>query len=203
MSPIFLAVLAIFIFLALSFNGLPVAFSFAVVGCAGLIYVRGLDAGLAILGHTPFSWGTEGSLIALPLFILMGMFAFYSKFSKDLYQTAYKWLGRLPGGIALTTNLASTAFAACCGVSMAGCATMASIAYPEMNKLKYSKGLATGCIIAGGALSSLIPPSIAFIIYGYLTEESIASLFMAGLLPGLMLSVLFLGTIFVICLRNP
>lgn len=203
MSPIFLAVLAIFIFLALSFNGLPVAFSFAVVGCAGLIYVRGLDAGLAILGHTPFSWGTEGSLIALPLFILMGMFAFYSKFSKDLYQTAYKWLGRLPGGIALTTNLASTAFAACCGVSMAGCATMASIAYPEMNKLKYSRGLATGCIIAGGALSSLIPPSIAFIIYGYLTEESIASLFMAGLLPGLMLSMLFLGTIFVICLRNP
>jgi tripartite ATP-independent transporter DctM subunit len=203
MSPILIAALAIVIFLILSFNGLPVAFSFAVVGCAGLIYVRGLEAGLAILGQTPFSWGTESSLIALPLFILMGMFTFYSNFSRDLYVTAYKWLGRLPGGVALTTNLASTAFAACCGVSMAGCATMASIAYPEMNKLNYSKGLATGCIIAGGGLSSLIPPSIPFIIYGYLAEQSIASLFIAGLLPGIMLSLLFLGTILVICLRNP
>ena len=203
MTEILLAVLGILIFLILSFHGMPVAFSFAIVGTAGLILVRGLEPGLAILGHIPYAWGTNGNLLPLPLFVLMGMFAFYSRISQDLYQTAYKWLGKFPGGIAQATNLASTGFAACCGVSMAGAATMASIAYPEMHKLNYSNQLATGCIVAGGALSSLIPPSLAFIIYGFLTEESIANLFIAGLLPGLMLSVMFLFTIFIMCKRNP
>ncbi|MFC1864034.1 TRAP transporter large permease, partial [Thermodesulfobacteriota bacterium] len=203
MPDILIAVLGVIIFLALTFHGMPVSFSFAIVGTAGLIFVRGLWPGLAILGHTPWAWGTNGNLIPLPLFILMGMIAFYSKISEDLYQTAYKWFGKLPGGIAQATNLASTGFAACCGVSMAGAATMASIAYPEMNKLNYSQRLSTGCIVAGGALSSLIPPSLAFIIYGFLTEESIARLFIAGLLPGLMLSIMFLLTIFIMCKRNP
>jgi tripartite ATP-independent transporter DctM subunit len=203
MSEILLSVLGILVFLFLSFHSMPVAFSFAAVGTVGLILVRGLEPGLAILGLTPFSWGTNSNLLPLPLFVLMGMFAFYSKISQDLFQTAYKWMGRLPGGIAQATNLASTGFAACCGVSMAGAATMASIAYPEMHKLNYSRRLATGCIVAGGGLSSLIPPSLAFIIYGFLTEESIAKLFMAGLLPGLMLSVMFLLTIFFMCRRNP
>ena len=203
MSPIFVAVIGIAVFLILSVNGLPVAFAFTVVGAVGLIYVRGLDAGLAILGHTPFSWGTDGNLIPLPLFILMGLFVFHSKISQDIYKAANKWTGQLPGGIAVATNISSTFFAACCGVSMAGAATMGSIAYPEMHKLKYSNRLSTGCIVAGGGLSSLIPPSIAFIIYGYITEESIAKLFMAGILPGLMVSGMFLITIFVICKRDP
>ena len=203
MPEILIAVLGIVLFLLLSFNGMPVGFSFAIVGAVGLIYVRGLGPGLAILGHTPYAWGTNSNLLPLPLFILMGMFAFYSRISQDLYQTAYRWMGRLPGGIALATNLASTGFAACCGVSMAGVATMGSIAYPEMRRLKYDNRLATGCIVAGGGLSSLIPPSLAFIIYGFLTEESIARLFIAGLLPGLMLSVMFLLTIFIMCKRDP
>jgi tripartite ATP-independent transporter DctM subunit len=203
LSPVLLAILLIAVFLILSLNGLPVAFSFAVVGTAGLIYFRGIDAGLAILGHTPFSWGTESNLLPLPLFILMGLFAFHSRISQDLYETAHKWLGQLPGGIALATNISSTFFAACCGVSMAGAATMGSIAYPEMHKLNYSRKLATGCIAAGGGLSSLIPPSIAFIIYGFLTERSIAKLFMAGILPGIMVSLMFLMTIYIICRRNP
>lgn len=203
MPEILLAALGILIFLSLSFTGMPVANAFAIVGTVGLIYIRGLEPGLAILGHTPWAWGTNVNLLALPLFILMGMFAFHSQISKDLYRTAYKWLGTLPGGIALATNIASTGFAACCGVSMAGAATMASIAYPEMHKLNYSRRLATGCIVAGGGLSSLIPPSLAFIIYGFLTEESIAKLFIAGLFPGLMLSSMFLLTIFIMCKRNP
>ena len=203
MSPVIIAILAIVVFLVLSFNGLPVAFSFAVVGTVGLIYFRGLDSGLAILGHTPFSWGTESNLLPLPLFILMGLFAFHSRISQDLYETAHKWIGRFPGGIALATNISSTFFAACCGVSMAGAATMSSIAYPEMQKLRYSHRLATGCIVAGGGLSSLIPPSIAFIIYGFLTEKSIAKLFMAGILPGIMVSLMFLITIVIMCKRTP
>lgn len=203
MSPILIASVAILLFLILSFNGMPIAFSFALVGMLGLIYIRGLDAGLAILGYTPFSWATHGVLIPLPLFILMGMFAFHSGISEDLYKTAYVWLGRFPGGLALATNLASTGFAACCGASMAGVATMSSIAYPEMEKVKYSQRLATGCIIAGGGLSSMIPPSIGFIMYGFLTEQSIAKLFIAGLLPGLMLSAMFLLTILIMCKRKP
>jgi len=198
-----IALLALLLFLLLTFHGMPVAFSFAFVGTAGLIFVRGLKPGLAILGHTPFSWATEPNLLPLPLFVLMGMFTFYSKVSEDLYLTAHKWMGRLPGGIALATNLASTGFAACCGVSMAGAATMASIAYPEMERLNYSRPLATGCIVAGGALSSLIPPSLGFIIYGFLTEESIARLFIAGILPGVLVSLSFMLTILLMCKRKP
>lgn len=203
MSPLVIACLALVLFLLLTFHGMPVAFSFAFVGTAGLIVIRGLKPGLAILGHTPFSWATEGNLLPLPLFVLMGMFTFHARISEDLYRTAHKWLGRLPGGIALATNLASTGFAACCGVSMAGAATMASIAYPEMERLNYSHRLATGCIVAGGALSSLIPPSLGFIIYGFLTEESIAKLFIAGILPGILVSLMFMVAIFVMCKRKP
>lgn len=198
-----IAIIAITFFLFLSFNGMPVGFSFAIVGTLGLIYLRGLDSGLAILGHTPFAWGTNGNLLPLPLFIFMGMLAFHSKISHELYETAYKWMGKLSGGIAQATNLASTGFAACCGVSMAGAATMSSIAYPEMHRLKYDDRLATGCIVAGGGLSSLIPPSLAFIMYGFLAEESIGKLFVAGLLPGLMISAMFVLTIYIMCKRNP
>ena len=203
MSPMTVSILALVVFLILIFNGLPIAFAFAIVGSGGLIILRGLEPGLSILAHTPFAWGTSVSILPLPLFILMGQFAFHSNISKDLYDTAYKWLGRLPGGIALATTLASTAFAACCGVSMAGVATMASIAYPEMNKMKYSRRLATGCIVAGGGLSSLIPPSIGFIIFGFLTKTSVARLFIAGIVPGIMTSFLFLIITILMCIKNP
>lgn len=203
MSPLLAGVLGVVAFLILAFNRMPIGFAFALVGCVGLILFRGLDSGLTILGSTPFAWGTAGPLLPLPLFVLMGQFAFYSGISRDLYETGYKWLGRFPGGIALATNLAATGFAACCGVSMAGAATFGSIAYPEMEKLKYDRKLSTGCIIAGGSLSSLIPPSLAFIIFGFLTETSIAELFIAGILPGIMLSVLNLIAIYTMCKRNP
>lgn len=202
MHPIVSGLLAIMAFLFLALNGMHVAFAFAVVGCGGMILVRGLEPGLAILGHIPFSWGTEAAILPLPLFVLMGMFAFHSGISQDLFKTAYRWLGRFPGGLALATTLSSTCFAACCGVSMAGAATMGSIAYPEMNKYKYDKRLATGCIVAGGGLSSLIPPSLAFIIYGFLTETSIAKLFIAGILPGILIASLFLVSIAIMCRKN-
>ncbi|MEW6665421.1 MAG: TRAP transporter large permease [Thermodesulfobacteriota bacterium] len=203
MSPVVVAILAIVLFLILAFNGMPVAFAFGLVGCSGLIFIRGLEPGLSILGHTPFSWGTEAAILPLPLFVLMGMLTSYSKISRDLYEAAYRWLGRLPGGIALATTISSTAFAACCGVSMASAATMAGIAYPEMHKLNYDRRLATGCIVAGGGISSLIPPSLAFIIYGFLTETSIAKLFIAGILPGILISGLFMIVILFMCKRNP
>lgn len=203
MSPLVVGGIAVAIFLILVFNKLPIGFTFALVGCAGLILFRGLDSGLSVLGSTPFSWGTTEALIPLPLFVLMGQFAFYSRISEDLYDTAHKWFGRFPGGIALATTVAATGFGACCGVSMAGAATFGTIAYPEMAKLGYDRRLATGCIVAGGSLSSLIPPSLGFILYGMLTKTSIAALFIAGIIPGILLSVLYLITIYVRCKLNP
>jgi tripartite ATP-independent transporter DctM subunit len=142
-------------------------------------------------------------LAVLPLFVLMGQFAFQSGISEELYRTAYKWIGKQPGGLALATNIACTGFAACSGSSLASAATMAVVAVPEMRRYNYDPRLATGCVAAGGTLGILIPPSIIFIIYGLITETSIGKLFVAGIFPGLLLSAMFMGLIFYMCWRNP
>jgi C4-dicarboxylate transporter DctM subunit len=141
--------------------------------------------------------------LPVPLFILMGQFVYHSGISTELYMTAHKWAGRFPGGLALATTLASTGFAACSGVSLAGAATMASVAYPEMKQYNYDPRLSTGCITAGGSLSCLIPPSAAFIIYGALTETSVGKLFVAGVLPGILLAGLYIILIIFMTRRNP
>ena len=203
MSPVVLFLIAIALFLFLLVFGMPISFSFAIVGFTGVVYIKGLGPGFALLGTAPFTWASYGAFIVVPLFILMGQFAFHSGISQDLYVAANKWVGRLPGGLALATNLACTGFAACTGSSLASAATMGMIAYPEMIKFKYDPGLATGTIAAGGTLGFLIPPSLVFIIYGAITETSISALFIAGILPGLMLSSMFSILILAMCLRNP
>lgn len=190
-------------FLMLAFLGTPVAVAFGIVGSAGVVFIKGLQPGLALIGQAPWQYGSLASLVVVPLFILMGEFAFYSGISRDLYSAAYKWLGRLPGGLALATNLASTGFAACSGSSLASAATMGTIAYPEMVRFNYDHRLATGSICAGGTLGILIPPSVTFIVYGFITQQPIGALFIAGIFPGLLLSLLFLGLIFIMVLRNP
>lgn len=203
MSPLLLGVIAVAGFLALAVMGMPIGFSFATVGFIGIVFLKGLDAGLSILGSMPYTWASNYNLVAVPLFILMGQFVFHSRISTDLYETAYKWVGKLPGGLALTTALACTGFAACTGTSLAGAATMGTIAIPEMKKNNYDPGLATGCVAAGGTLGILIPPSVIFIIYGVMTWTSIGKLFIAGILPGLMLSSMFQLLIYFMCKRNP
>ncbi len=203
MSPVLISVIGIVAFLVLVLFGVPIAFSFAMVGFVGVVFVKGLGTGLHLLGTAPYDKAISNTLVAVPLFILMGQFAFHSGISGDLYATAYKWLGRLPGGLALATTLACTGFAACTGSSLASAATMGTIAIPEMKKFNYHPRLATACIAAGGTLGILIPPSIIFIIYGTLTAASIGKLFIAGIFPGLMLSGLFLVLILVMCKRNP
>lgn len=203
MSLIVVAILGIAVFLVLVALRMPIAFAFATAGIGGLIYLVGAHPSLRFLGTVPYGWAASPSLVCLPLFVLMGQFAFHSGISKDLYSTAYKWIGQLPGGLALTTVLASTGFAACTGSSVASAATMGTIAIPEMKRHNYSSRLATGSVAAGGTLGILIPPSVVFIIYGFLTETSIGKLFIAGIFPGLMLSGLFLVLIFLMCKRNP
>lgn len=203
MSAITLGVVAVAGFLLLAMLGLPLGFSFAIVGFVGLALTQGLAPALSLLGEAPYSWTSSYVLCAIPLFVLMGQFAFHSRISGDLYVSANKWLNRLPGGVAIATMLACTGFAACTGSSVASAATMGTIAFPEMERFGYDRRLSTGTIAAGGTLGILIPPSTIFVIYGVMTETSIAALFIAGILPGLMLSVMFCALIFITCKRNP
>jgi tripartite ATP-independent transporter DctM subunit len=182
---------------------MPIGLSFATAGFLGFALVRDLDPALNLLSVIPYTWASTYTLIVAPLFILMGQFAFHSGISKDLYNTAYKWVGKQPGGLALATTIACTGFAACTGSSLASAATMGTLSIPEMRRFHYDPRLATGCVAAGGTLGVLVPPSIIFILYGLLTESSIGQLFIAGILPGLLLSILFLILISVMCRINP
>jgi tripartite ATP-independent transporter DctM subunit len=183
--------------------GLPLGFSFALVGFAGMVFLKGLIPALNLLGGNPYSQVASFILCAVPLFILMGQFAFYSGISRDLFSAAYKLMARLPGGLAVATMAACTAFAACTGSSVASAATMGSIAFPEMQRYRYSSRLSTATIAAGGTLGILIPPSTIFVILGIITETNIGALLIAGIFPGLLLSGLFILLIFGMCKRNP
>jgi C4-dicarboxylate transporter DctM subunit len=139
----------------------------------------------------------------IPLFVLMGEFCFYSGLGKELYDTAYKWIGQQPGGLAMGTIAGCAGFASVCGDSMATAVTMGTVALPEMRRYRYDSGLATGSVAAGGTLGVLIPPSLAFILYALLTDQSIALLFIAGIIPGILLSLLFMFSIYIRSRRNP
>jgi C4-dicarboxylate transporter DctM subunit len=195
-----LGILLLFVFLALR---MYIGMAMALIGFIGLCFLAGLPAGSSILGIVPLSEGSSYTLSVIPLFVLMGQFAFISGISTDIYKTVYAWMGRFRGGLSMATILACAGFAAVCGSSLATGATMGMVAIPEMNKYDYDPRLSTGCVAAGGTLGILIPPSIGFVIYGILTEESIGKLFMAGFLPGIMLAGLFILAIYVQCKLKP
>lgn len=195
-----LGIVLLFVLLALK---MYIGIAMALVGFLGLAYIADIDVGLSILSIVPLEEGSSYTLSVIPLFILMGQFAFISGISRDIYKTVYAWMGHFRGGLAMATVIACAGFAAVCGSSLATGATMGMVAIPEMKKYKYDDRLSTGCIAAGGTLGILIPPSIGFIIYGLLTEQSIGKLFMAGLLPGILLAGLFILTIYIQCLVNP
>ena len=195
-----IGILLLFIFLAFRMH---IGIAMALIGFAGISYIVDMDAGLNLLGMVPWEEGSSYTLSVIPLFILMGQFAFTSGISQDIYKAVHNWLGHLRGGLAMATIVACSGFAAVCGSSLATGATMAKVAIPEMDKYGYNLSLSTGCVAAGGTLGILIPPSIGFIIYGILTEESIGKLFMAGILPGLLLASLFILAIFLQCLIQP
>ena len=204
MDPLYISIIGLAAFFLVISQGVPIAYAFAMVGFVGMFLLKGnLTVALNLIGSAPFVWSTNGGLLAIPLFVLMGQFVFQPGISSELFQTAYKWVGRFPGGLAMASNLASTAFGACSGASVASAATLGTIAYPEMEKFGYSPRLATGAIVAGGALAALIPPSVPFIMYGVLTEQSIAKLFIAGVLPGLLLSSMYTGLIIFMAKHKP
>lgn len=196
----FIGIIIMFLLLALR---MYIGIAMAIVGFLGLCYLIGFDAGMGILRITPLAEGSSYTLSVIPLFVLMGQFAFVSGISSDIYKTVYTWMGHMKGGLAMATILACAGFAAICGSSLATGATMGMVAIPEMKNYRYDNRLSTGCVAAGGTLGILIPPSIGFVIYGILTEVSIGKLFMAGFIPGILLALLFIITVFIQCAINP
>lgn len=183
--------------------GMPIAFAMALVGFAGTIYLAGTASALSVLSIFPFEYASYYTLVAIPLFILMGFWAFHSGISRELYQTAHKWVGRLPGGLAIATTFGCAGFAAVSGSSIGTAAAVGVVTLPEMLKYGYNKVLAVGTIAAGGTMGVLIPPSTTFIIYGVLTEESIGKLFLAGIIPGILEALYYSVMIFTRAKLNP
>jgi tripartite ATP-independent transporter DctM subunit len=182
---------------------MPVGMAMLTVGYFGTMAISGSRPANALLATETFSSVSNYSLTVIPLFILMGNIASAAGFSSRLYEAAFAWVGWLRGGLASASIIGCAAFAAVSGSSVATAVTIGKVALPQMKRFGYSDGLATGAIAAGGTLGFLIPPSTGFVIYAILTEESIGQLFMAGILPGLLLTALFVLTVWLITLRDP
>ena len=203
MSPATVGIIGIVVLVALFLLRMPVAFAMALVGFVGFAFLTGPEAALNLLGIDIYDQFSSYPLSVIPMFILMGTFAFASGISRRLYRTAYAWIGHRRGGLTVATVFACAGFGAICGSSTATAATMGKIALPEMKKYKYDDTLATGTVAAAGTLGILIPPSTVLIVYGILTEQSIGKLFVAGILPGILLSILFAATVVYLCWRKP
>lgn len=184
-------------------SSMPVAFAMAIVGFAGFAAVVSPHAAVSVLTFDLYKTFASYSLTVIPLFVLMGQVAFHGGISRRLFDAAYHWLGPLPGGLAMATVGACTAFGAICGSGPATTATMALVALPEMRRYKYSMELACGTVAAGGTIGMMIPPSVVFIVYAIMTEQSIGKLFIAGVVPGILTAVLFCLLIYVQCVRRP
>ena len=203
MSPVAAGIVGIVLLVSLFLLRMHISFAMALVGFVGFAYLTTPVAALTLLSRDIFDSFSSYPLSVITMFILMGTFAFASGISRRLYKTAYTWVGHLRGGLTIATVFACAGFGAICGSSTATAATMGLIALPEMKKYKYDDTLATGTVAAAGTLGILIPPSTVFIVYGIMTEQSIGKLFISGILPGILLSILFAATVAILCWRKP
>ncbi|SDO88119.1 TRAP transporter large permease [Desulforhopalus singaporensis] len=189
-----IGILAVFLLLAL---GMPIAFALMLAGFSGIALLSGVDAALPVSARTVYDEAATYPYMVIPLFIVMGSFAGASGMTKDIYGCLDKWLRILPGGLAVASIAACAAFAAVSGSAVATAATLGNIALPEMKKYNYRDNLATGAVAAGGTLGFLIPPSLGFVVYGMLTEQSIGKLLIAGMIPGIILAISFCATVII------
>lgn len=195
-----LGIVALFFLLGIR---VPVGISLMVVGFCGIYVLDDFRAATAILTSETYSSASSYAMSVIPLFVLMGNVAGAAGYSKKLYDSAHAWVGHLRGGLASSTVLGCASFAAVSGSSVATAVTIGKVALPEMRRFGYADGLATGAVAAGGTLGILIPPSTGFVLYAILTEESIGKLFIAGIIPGLLLSTLFIVVIYIITSMHP
>lgn len=203
MSPPLIGVLGLVALLALIGLRVPVAIAMGLVGIVGGVILNGWFSLGFILGSQPFVTVSPYTLSVIPLFVMMGAFASRAGLSASLYQALHKLIGHWRGGLASATIGACALFGAVCGSSLATAATMARVAVPEMTQIGYDRRLTSGALAAGGTLGILIPPSIIMVIYAILTEQSIGRLFLAGMIPGILAALLYIGAVFVTVRLRP
>ena len=203
MNEVMAGIFGLFLVLTLFFTGIELGFAMALVGFIGFSYVVSVKAALNLLAKDFYDVFSSYGFTVIPLFIFMGQIAFNAGIAKRLYDSAYKFIGHIPGGLAMATVGGATAFKAICGSSPATAATFASVAVPEMDRYGYSKKLSTGIVATVGTLGILMPPSVTLIVFGIITEQSIGKLFLAGLIPALMIAFFFVLIILVWCRINP
>ncbi len=203
MSPEIVGVIGLALLLVLIFFRMWIGLAMATIGFLGYGYLLGFHSAFSVLAKVPYNTIAFYPMAPIPLFMLMGVVIANTRMGEDLYGTAHKWIGQFRGGLAMATVVACALFAAITGSSSASIVAMGKIAQPQMKKYNYSESLSTGCIACAGTLAILIPPSMGFIMYGIITENSVGFLFMAGFLPGLLLTLLFIITIVITTLLNP
>lgn len=203
MSPLLIGVLGTLLFFFLMALRMPIAFAMAITGILGISIINTPKAAFQVVPMEIYSTFSSYSLSVVPMFIWMGYLAFYSGIGTRLYDFVYKMVGHLPGGLALATQGTSALFGAISGSNTATAATIGAISIPEMRKHGYDASLSTASVAAGGILGVLIPPSVLFIIYGIATEQSIGKLFVAGIIPGILLMILFMVAIAIELMQNP
>lgn len=203
MDPVTIALIGLVAMFALMLFGMPIGFAMLLAGVLGNAWLLSVPAATHLLSTNVWEQFSSYGLSVVPLFVLMGQFAYRAGITERLYDAAYKWFGRMPGGLACTTIAACAGFSAICGSNSATAATMGTIALPSMRRYGYDRALATGAVAVGGTLGVVIPPSVVMIVIAVQTEQSLLRLFLAGIIPGLLLTALFLATVLLMCWRKP
>jgi len=203
MDIVTISIIVFSLFVLLLILGMPVAFVLATVGLIGLSLGWGGSIAMNYLATTPYREAAHYTMATVPLFLLMGQFASQGGISRSLFETTYKWVGRLPGGLAMATILASAGFAAASGSSTAAAAAFSPIVLPEMKRYNYNVQLSMGAVAASGTFALMIPPSISFIVYGIITQTSIGKLFIAGIIPGIISAFVYIASIWIRVKINP
>jgi tripartite ATP-independent transporter DctM subunit len=203
MDPVTVGILGSLLLFTFLLMGIPIAFSLMLVGFLGTACLASIDAALPMVARTVYESASHYPYTIIPLFIVMGAYAEISGISRDLYDTFDKWLRRFPGGLGMATIASIAGFSAISGSSVASAAAFGKVAYPEMRRFNYSRRLAAGTVAAGATIDFLIPPSLGFVIFGMLTEQSIGKLLISGIVPGLILAGSFMVILYVWVKFNP
>jgi C4-dicarboxylate transporter DctM subunit len=203
MGEITIGIIGLLLLVVIFLTGLELGFAMAIVGFVGFSYIVSVKAAFCMVAQDFFDTLSSYGFSVLPVFVLMGQIAFNGGIARRLYDSAFKFLGHIPGGLAMATVGAATAFGTVTGSTAATAATFSSVAIPEMDRYHYSKKLSTGVVAASATLGPLIPPSVTLIIYGIIAEQSIGKLFLASIIPGSLISLLFIFIIYGWCKRNP
>lgn len=198
-----IALIGIILLFLLMFLKMPISFAMFVVGFVGIYLLLPPNAAFNLLSSNIWTQFSSYSLSVIPFYVLMGEIVFRSGISQNIFEAAYRWIGHYRGGMLITTILASAGFSSICGSNSATAATMGTIALPELKKMKYDEALSTGTVATGGTLGIIIPPSTVLILLALLTQQSIGDLFIASILPGILLVSLMIAVIVFMCWRKP